>query len=142
LKQLRSGGQLAIDGGQGLYRVLVQLEALQSMEDLTPEEVAEFRRYIRELLARGMALRPEDTKRLSRMHRAHRPAQLPPNPRTHHHSMVSGPRLVDPHAATRKRLTTAEWARRHREIKAAPVPTRLIQSGEGANLVARRAAKL
>jgi hypothetical protein len=53
LKQLRSGGQLAIDGGQGLYRVLVQLEALQSMEDLTPEEVAEFRRYIRELLARG-----------------------------------------------------------------------------------------
>ena len=127
LKQLRSGGQLKIDGGSGLYKVLVQIERLQAVEGLTPAEVDELRRYIRELLQQGMILNSADLRKLGQAASRHSSSntQNPAYRRPWKNGSweLPGPRLVDPHNRNHKRLSTAQWETKRWELKREVVPS-------------------
>ena len=123
ISQLKNGGQLHIDGGAGLYNLLVQIEQLQAAEGLSLAEVAELRRYIRELLKRGMVLGKGDKYKLRQAVRLHAPQPQPTHARPWRNGSweLPGPRLVRPGERVTKRLSTGQWEKKRWQLKNEPV---------------------
>ena len=129
LRKLRTHAPLQIDGGAGLYKMLVQIEQLQALEHLTAEQVAELRAQIIEMVKSGMTVGPTQAQALQASIRRH---AMPTFNQTQKYSSgrwdenrpkpwkigsheIKGPKMEM--ARSRKRLSTAEWERRSTEVK-------------------------
>ena len=129
LRKLRTHAPLEIDGGAGLYRMLVQIERLQALEHLTSDQVAQLRAQVVDLLKNGMSPGTMETQELQASIRRHAlPAfqqsqkyssgrwdENHPKPWKVGSHEIKGPRMEM--ARSRKRLSTAEWQRRSTEVK-------------------------